>query len=330
MAEINVASKLSFGEIAKRTAPGGGLLEIFEAMNEVNPELSRIPAVPCNQQYSHKISRRTSLPTGTWRQAYQGTTAKASTTQVATFGTALLEAISEVDATLIDTSSDPKGTRRQEDMAFVQGMSEQVWEAIITGTTTAYPEKFDGLQTYLNSLSQTMVFDGGNSGGTSIYVCDFSPQGCYLIYPSGVRDRGTLGLTIDTNPTGGNGKVWVKDASEGDYLAYRTLFQWWLGFVVRDELAIGRIANINPTVGGSNTFDENDLIELLEYGHFKGRGTTILCSKEIKAQMRIRLKDKANVNFSTAMGLSGEEILMFGNTPVFRCDAISTSESTVT
>lgn len=328
MGEVNIASKLSFGELAKRSG-ATGLIDIFEAMNEVNPELSRIPAVQCNQRYSHKVNRRTSLPTGSWRKAYEGVASKASTTQVVTFHTSLLEALSEVDATLIDTSDDPKGTRRQEDMAFVQGMSEQVWDAIITGTTTSAPEQFDGLQQYLSTLTQTMVFDGGNSGGTSIYVADFNPNACYFIYPSGVTDRGTMGLKVDSNPDGGNGKVWTLDSNDYPYLVYRTQFQWWLGFVVRDELAIGRIANINATVGGSNTFDENDLIELLNYGRFR-QGTTILCTKEIKAQMQIRLKDKANVNFSTAMGLSGEPILMFGNAPVFRCDAISTAESAVT
>jgi len=329
MSEVNIASKLSFGELAKRTAPGGGLVEIFEAMNEVNPELSRIPAVQCNQRYSHKINRRTSLPSGTWRKAYQGVAAKASTTQAQTFNTALLEALSEVDATLIDTSEDPKGTRRQEDMAFVEGMSQQIWDSIITGTSTSAPEQFDGLQQYYNSLSQTMVFDGGNAGGTSIYVVDFNPNAWYLIYPSGVTDRGTLGLKINSNPDGGNGTVWTLDSNSNPYLVYRTQFQWWLGLVGRDELAAGRVANINPTVGGANTFDENDLIELLNYGRFR-EGTTILCTKEIRAQMQIRLKDKNNVNFAVERGLSGQEVLMFGNAPIFRCDAISTSESTVT
>lgn len=328
MAEINVASKLSFGEIAKRTNADGSLIEIFEAMNEVNPELSRIPAIPCNMRYSHKVSRRTSLPTGTWRKAYQGVASKASTTQVVTFNTALLEALSEVDATIVDTSEDPQGTRRQEDMAFVEGMTQQVWDSIITGTTTSQPEQFDGLQQYLSTLTQTMVFDGGNSGGTSIYVADFSPRTCYFIYPSGVTDRGTLGLKIDTNPDGGNGKVWRLDDNNNNYLVYRTQFQWWLGFVVRDELAIGRIANINATVGGSNTFDENDLIQLLTYGRF-GPGTTILTCKEVMAQMQIRLKDKSNVNFDVATGLSGRPVMTFMGAPIFRCDAISTSESTV-
>lgn len=331
MAEINVASKLSFGELAKRMTAAGGLVEIFEAMAEVNPVFKFIPALPANQTYSHKINRRTSLPSGTWRKFYTGVAAQASTTQVQTFPCSLLEALSEVDAEMVDTSGDPKGVRRQEDSSFVEGLSQQVMDAIISGTSTGAPEQIDGLQQYLNDLSDTMVFDGGNSGGTSLYVIDFSPRTCFLTYPPGVTDRGPMGLTIDTNPDGGNGKVWTTDGNGNPYLVYRTQFKWWLGFVVRDLLGIGRIANINSTVGGSNSFDENDLIEMLNYGRFSARSTYILACKELKAQMQIRAKDKANVNWSTVNALSGEEVTMFGGyAPVLRCDSISTSESAVT
>ena len=331
MSEINVASQLSFGEIAKRTAPGGGLVDIFEAMNEVNPVFKFIPAVPANQRYSHKVSRRTSLPSGTWRKFYKGSAKKASTTQVQTFPCALLEARSEIDEDLIDTSEDPKGTRRQEDMAFVEGMQQQVMDAIISGDASGDPEQIDGIQQYLNDLTQTTVMDGGNAGGTSMYIIDFSPKTCYLIYPPGVTKRGPLGLSINTNPTGGNGKEWVTDSGGiNKYLAYCTQFKWWLGFVVKDMLSIGRYCNINPTVGGSNTFNENKLIEMMNYGRFSPRTTYILCSKEIKAQMEIRAKDKANTNWSTVNALSGEEITRFGGyAPLFRCDSISTSEDTV-
>jgi hypothetical protein len=330
MSEINVATQLSFGEIAKRTAPGGGLHEIFEAMNEVNPVFKFIPAVPANRRYSHQVSRRTSLPTGTWRKAYKGTPKKASTTQVQNFPCSLLEARSEVDEDLIDTSEDPKGTRRQEDMAFVEGMSQQVMDAIISGSRSGSPEEIDGVQQYLNDLTQTTVMDGSNSGGTSIYVFDFSPKTCFLVYPPGVTNRGPLGLTINTNPTGGNGKEPVLDTDSNTYYAYVTQFKWWLGFVVRDMLSIGRYCNINPTVGGSNSFNENKLIEMLNYGRFNPRTTYILVCKELKAQMQIRAKDKGNVNFSIANALSGEEVTMFGGyAPVLRCDSISTSESVV-
>lgn len=331
MAEINQASQLSYGEIAKRTNPKGGLVEIFEAMNEVNPVFKFIPAVPANRRYSHFVTRRTSLPSGTWRKFYRGTAKKASTTQTQTFPIGLLEALSEVDEDLIDTSEDPEGTRRQEDMAFVEGMQQQVMDALISGTTSGTPEQIDGLQTYLNNLSHTLVFDGGNSGGTSIYVVDLSPSTTFMVYPPGVTNRGPQGLAINTNPTGGNGKKWVTDSNSLDYLAYCTQFKWWVGWVIRDLLAIGRYANINPTVGGSNTFDENKLIEMMNYGRFNPRSTYILVCKEVKAQMQIRAKDKGNVNFSVVNALSGEEVVMFGGyAPVMRCDSISTSETVVT
>lgn len=332
MAEINVAAKLSFGEVAKRIAPGDkDLLEIFEAMNEVNPVQKFIPAMQCNQLLSHKVNRRTSLPTGTWRKAYKGTASKASTTQVINTPVALLEALSDVDEDIIDNSPDPKGTRRQEDMAFTEGMAQQVMDAIIEGTTGDSPEEIDGLQQYLNALSDRTVIDGGASGGTSIYVVDFSPRTTFMIYPGAAQKRGPLGLQINSNPTGsGNGKVWVLDSDSNPYLAYRTQFKWWVGLVVRDELAIGRYANINATVGGSNSFDENKLIEMMNDGRFNPRTTYILVHRKIKTQMQIRAKDKGNVNFSVTNALSGEEIVMFGGyAPVLQTDAVKTNEPVV-
>jgi hypothetical protein len=327
MAEVNVAQKLSFGEIAKRTDGYGGLVPIYEAMNEVNPVFPYIPAHPASHRFHHQATKRTSLPTATWRQFYSGTGTKASTTQVVKFPVGLLEIRSEIDEDLVDTAEDPEGTRRQEDMAFTQGMQQQVMDALISGTTTAYPERIDGIQQYLNDLDHTMVIDGGNSGGTSIYIIDFSK--CFMCYP---RNVAKMGLDIRTNPSGSStGKERLTDSNSNVYYGYCTQFKWWVGWVVLDELSIGRVANINATVGGSNTFDENDLIQLLTYGRFNPSTTFILCAKEILAQMQIKLKDKANVNFSVAEGLSGRPVTMFQNTfPVMRCDSISTSESAVT
>ena len=330
MAEINVASQLSYGEVAKRTTNDGDVVDIFEAINEVNPVFKFIPTVQCNQHDSHMVNRRTSKGTGTWRKYYKGSAKTATTTQVQYFPTALLEARSEMDCDLINNSNDPPKMRHDEDIGIAQGMQEQVMDAIISGTTAGTPEQIDGLQTYLNSLAQTMVFDGGNSGGTSMYIVDFSPQTCFLTFPAAGAREGAMGLNIDSDPTNSNGKKWATDDDDNEYLVYCTLFKWWVGFVIRDLLAIGRYANINPTIGGSNTFNENFLIEMMNYGRFNPKSTYILCTKELKAQMQIRAKDKGNVNWSTTNALSGEEIVMFGGyAPVMRCDSISTSESVV-
>jgi hypothetical protein len=319
MAEVNVAQKLSFGELAKRMDGMGGMVEIYEAMNEVNPIFPYIPAKPASHQFHHQTTRRTSVPSASWRKFYKGTGTKASTTQVVKFPTALLEVRSEVDEDLVDTSEAPEEVRRSEDMAFVEGMTEQVMDAIISGTSTAYPERIDGLQQYLNDLTHTCVRDGGNSGGTSIYVIDFSK--CWLTFP---RNTGP-GITIRDKD-----KQRLLDSDDNVYYGYETQFKWWLGFVVKDELGIGRIANINATVGGSNTFDEDDLIELLNYGRFNPSTTYILAAKEILAQMQIKTKDKSNINWSVRSGLGGRPVTTFMDTfPVMRCDSISTSESAV-
>ena len=158
MAEVNVNAKLSWIETAKRIAPGDkNLMEITEVMTEQLPMLQDIPWYKCNQLLSDKVNRRTSLPTGTWRKAYQGVASKASSTQTVTQPVALLEARSEIDEDIVDNSPDPKGTRRQEDVAFTEGLAQQLGDAIIEGTLTGTPEQFDGLQAYLNALSQTTV-----------------------------------------------------------------------------------------------------------------------------------------------------------------------------
>lgn len=335
MSEINVASQLSFGEIAKRTDPKGMPVQIFEAMDKIDPVLKFIPAVECNHPYQHWVTRRTSLGSGTWRKFYKGSAKTSTTTQVAKFEVGLLEALSEVDEDIIDGAAGGEGgriaMRRQEDIGIASGMGQQVMSTLISGSSSGSPEEIDGLQQYLNSLSQLTVMDGSNSGGTSIYAVDFNVStGVYMIYPSGASGRGPLGLSVITNPAGGNGKKWVTDSDDNEYLAYCTQFKWWVGLCITDELSVGRYANINPTVGGSNTFDENKLIEMLEYGHFRPATTFLLVPKEIKAQMRIRAKDKANLNFSIANGLSGEEIVVFGGeAQVLRSDSISTSESVV-
>jgi len=326
MAEINVANNFGFVELAKRIAPGDkSLLEIMEAMAEQNPMLEDVPYKQTNQLYSEKINRRTSLPQGTWRKAYQGVAKKASTTQTVTVPTALLEARSEVDEDIVDGSPDPDGTRKSEDVAFTEGMAQQVADAFIEGTDIGNPERIQGLYQYLNDLDLTTVFDGGNAGGTSIIAVDWSFKTTYGIYPSAASNRGPLGLTAKNK-----GKEKVLDGSDDPFYAYVTQFKWWMGLVVRDELAIGRYANVNSEIGGSNGFDEDKLIELLEVGHFNPRRTVLYVNKLVRAQMRIRLKNKANVHFNQRMGLSGSPILTFAELPVKRCDAIKTNESTVT
>jgi hypothetical protein len=333
MSEINVNSKMSFMELSKRLhKDGAAMLDIAEVMTETNEMLEDIPWFQCNQILTEKIARRTSLPTGTWRKAYQGVASKASTTQVVEEPVALLEARSEIDEDIIDNAPDKKATRRSEDVAFTQGLAQQLAEAFIAGKIAGNDGCFDGLQQRLNDLDQITVFDGGNAGGTSVYVVDWGRMGAYGIYPAAAANRGPLGLTINTNPSGSaNGKEKAFDGNNNPYYVYATQFKWWVGLAVKDELKIGRYCNINPTIGGSNSFSEDKLIELLNRGHFNPATTRIYMNPTRLTQCEIRGKDKANMNWNSIdSALGGKKLTTFRGVIVRRLDAISDSETTVT
>ena len=325
MATNTVNSQLTFRELSNRLAPGDkDLAEITEVMEENNEMLLDIPWFQCNQVLSEKFPRRTALPQGTQRKAYQGVPTKTSTTQVVVEPVSLLETLSDIDEDIVDNAPDPMGFRRTEDMAFVEGLSQQLADLFLEGVQAGSPESFDGLQIRLNDLDQTNVIDGGNSGGTSIYAVDWGRRTAYGIYPAAAAKRGTLGLQIIDKD-----KVDVLDGSSNTYHVYRTQFKWWMGLCIRDELRTCRYANINPTIGGANSFNEDLLIELLNRCKMRPATTRVYVNVELKSQMQIRLKDKGNVQFSLVQGLGGVSVLTFMDMPVRRLDAIKTNESTV-
>lgn len=319
---------ITFIELAKRLAPGDkDLLEIAEVMNERNEMLQDIPWFQCNQIFSEKVGRRSYLPSGTLRKAYSGVPSTTTGTQIVVEPTALLEDRSEIDEDIVDGAPDPKSFRRSEDIGHVEGLSQQVSDLFIEGTQEGSPESITGFQKRLSAYSQPNVTDGGCSEAaavTSIYVVDWGKRGAYGIYPSAAANRGKLGLTINDK---GKEKTFEDPSTELlAYYVYVTQFKWWIGLAVKDELATCRYANINPVVGGSDSFNEDKLIELMNDCRLRPGTTRLYVNKKIKTQMQIRLKDKGNVNFSKTEGLGGVEVLTFLQAPIRQLDAIKTTE----
>lgn len=324
MAEINSNSKYTFLELAKRTNDKD-TIEIAEVMTEVNEILLDIPMFEANRVDYEKITRRTYLPSGTWRKANTGVAATMSGTQEVTEHVARLEDRSEIDEIYLDglNINNPMELRRQEDIAHTEGLAQQISDALFESTLAGAPEEFNGLQVRLNNVSQTNVISaGGSSTLTSIYVVDWGNRGAYGIYSG---KQGILGLqAID------HGKERLLDGNNLPYYGYVTQFVWNIGLAVKDELRTGRVANINSTFGGTYTFDEDDLIKLLNLNHFRPQTTRIYMNREMKVQMQIRAKDKSNMNWTNPISvLSGEPILMFGGAPVRTCEAIKNSETVV-
>jgi hypothetical protein len=325
MAEINSNTKYTWLEFAKRTNDTMAL-EIAEVMNETNEIILDIPWFQCNKVDHEKLTRRTFLPSGTWRQANKGIAATMSGTQEVIEHVGRLEDRSEIDEIYTEGLNGPgvAALRQQEDVGHAEGLVQQIADELFEGTLAGTPEEFDGLQIRLNDTDQTNVIDGGGSSTlTSIYPIDWGRRGCYGIYSG---SQGIAGLE-----TKNKGKEPLSDDDGDPYYGWVTQFIWNCGIAVKDELRTGRYANINSTFGGSNTFDEDYLIRLLNLNHFRPATTRLYMNKEMKTQMQIRAKDKSNMQWTeAASALSGAPILMFNGAVVRTCEAIKNSETQVT
>ncbi len=318
---VNVQSQLTLIELAKRTNDKD-ILTISEVLTEDHPLLADGIWVEANQATSHVGTQRTSLPTGTWSRINKGVAIEASATKQITEPIGMLEAYSRVDDRLVRLAPDKALFRSQEDLAFVEGLSQTMEDAITKGNVSDDPEKFDGFETRYNALSLANVHDGGGSGSdtTSLIIVQWGPTKVHYIYPPGFK----VGLETEDK-----GKTTVYDTNQLPYEAWMTHFMMHCGIFVHDDRCVQRIANIE-TAGASNTLDDDDIIYALNRMPQRGGGpgTAIYANRTLCYQFDILAKDKTNVNY-TADNAFGEPVTRFRGVPIRMCEAILDTETAI-
>ena len=322
MANIDSYTSLNLVELAKRTG-NGNLLLIAEVLTEKNAMLKDAAWVQANQLTSHKITRRQALPSGTWRQLNAGVPSEVSHTVQVVEPIGMLESYSLVDKVLANLAPNPQQFRSDEDMAFVEGMSQSLTDALIYGAITTNPDQFDGFATRYNDLALSNVYDGGGATDlTSIYIVKWGERGdgCHIVYP-----RASESMGINVNDLG---EDTVQDGSGNEYQAFRTHFQVFSGLCVRDDRAFARIANVDSTVAWSTSNIDNIMIEALN-NFWDLNATAIYVNRAIMTQMDIQAKDKDNVYY-TPGEVWGQPTTMFRGIPVRLTDAILNTETAVT
>lgn len=314
-----LTSKYSLAEQAKRLDPDGKLSEIVESLNlEMGEILNEAPWLPSNDIWTNKTVRRGSLPTGSWRKLNSGVATEASRVTDVLDVIGMLETYAEYDKEYIDNMPEPARARLDEAKAFLEGLGQTLISSILYSDADADPDKMHGLAPRMATLDGEFVIGNGGTGSdtTSIFVVTWGRTEVYMVYP---KNSGVVGIKHTDL-----GEVTLTDATTSapntsQYQGYRDHFQVKCGLVVKHPKAIGRIANIETTVGAANSFNEDKLIELLN-NMKTGPMTRIYCNQRIKTQGEIALKDKLNVNWTADKGLSGEPFLSFQSIPVRKID----------
>ena len=324
MASLTAYKQLTLVEVARRKNPDNTMAAVVEALNEENLIIQDAVWREANDTFSNKTVRRAALPSGSWRKLNSGVSTESSEVieMVDTIG--LLETWAQNDIEVINAFPNPKQARNDEAMAFVEGLGQTMAAAMIYSNAATTPEKFTGLAPRMPDISATTnVINEGGSGNdvTSIYIVDWGPTSCYMVYPKGSmaglehKDKG-----IET----------VRDASDAAkmYEAYVDKFVWKAGMVVKNSKSIGRIANIEPD-GASNIFDEDNLITLLNR-MTKGAGRRIYCNQDILTQVEIRAKDKTNIAYTTVNDIAPGPVTFFKGVPFRLVEQILNTETDLT
>ncbi|MGF6764059.1 hypothetical protein P3T24_004390 [Paraburkholderia sp. GAS33] len=340
---------LTYADWAKRIDDDGKVATIINLLSQTNEILDDMLVVEGNLPTGHKTTVRTGLPSATWRLLNYGVVKTKSTTAQVTDNCGMLECFSEIDKALADLNGNTAEFRLSEDMAFLEGMNQQMAGTLFYGNVQTNPERFMGLSPRYNTSTtasaQTAVnvinAGGAASTNTSIWIVTWGPNTCHGIFPKGQisglqhYDLGDL--------------VPLTDANGNLYRGYRTHFKWDMGLTVRDWRYIVRIADIDVTLlsGGSAANLINALIRgvhrlptapvrvsteqksdapdgsMMQMGRL-----AIYCNRTIRTYLDIQAVNKTNVLLRLEEW-EGKAITTFRGIPVRTCDQILSTESTI-
>jgi len=330
-----VGTKLNLVDLVSRLDPDQKIAPIAEILAETNEILDDMVWKEGNLPTGHRYTRRTGIPSPTWRKLNQGVVPGKSSTEQEDAACAMLEAYSECDKELADLNGNTAAFRASEAGAHIEAMSQEFADKLFYGNVNTSPEQFKGLANYYNAASTTKTAIGYNvikAGGagddnTSIYLVGWSPRTIFGVYPKGSQ----AGLKFEDK-----GQVTLGDETNGYYEGYRSHFQWKCGIAIPDWRYVVRIGNIDVSAlstFGSGSDSSAALIRLMvqayhKIPHINACKPVWYCNGTVKQWLDIMAMEKTNVRLGISE-YAGQEITSFRNIPIKKCDSILDSETVV-
>ncbi|MDQ7835470.1 MAG: hypothetical protein RDU24_08820 [Humidesulfovibrio sp.] len=331
MAELT-RNKLTLMDLAKREDPNGDTAAIVEVLTEDNEILQDAIWTEGNDTFSNLSTQRSSLPSGTWRRINRGAGTEVSDTRQIVDTLGMLVSYAECDKTLADAAADPKAFRMSEASAFLEGLGQTLAEAMVYANGNIDPEQPTGLAPRLNTLSgtgtsknTTLGCSGTGSDLTSVYLVNWSLNGTFMFYPRnqpnmGIKHQDLGEVTLEEYDSSG--------ASTGrKFQGYRDYFEVKAGMAVKDPRTVGRVCNIE-TSGSSNLWSDDVMLNVMNRMKKRGQGSKAYCNGTVLAQIDSAVKDKTNVNFTSAE-IFGVPVQHFRGVPIRRVDQILDTETQV-
>lgn len=330
-------------DVTKRLDPDGKIATIAEILNQTNQVLDDMVWVEGNLATGHRTTIRSGLPAPTWRRLYGGVQPTKSTTVQVTDACGMLEAYAEVDKALADLNGNTAAFRLSENMAHIEGMSQEMAQTLFYGNENTEPEAFTGLAPRFASTSaengSNVLLGGGNDATdqTSIWLVVWGPNTVHGIYPKGSKaglamtDKGQVTVENASSYSGST------DAGGGRYEAYRTHYRWDCGISVRDWRYVVRIPNLeysSLTAAGSGTGEDANLTDLMARAcelipNLQAGRPVFYMNRTVLSVLRRQIAYKVASSTLTMDQVGGKHVVSFDGIPVRRCDALVKTETSV-
>ena len=331
-------------DITKRMDPGGTIADVGEVLTQFNDILDDIGWKEGNLPTGEQITIRTNKPTPSFRLLNGGVVPTKSTSGQIVETCAIMEARNHIDVDVANLNGDAAAYRLSEDVAFIQAFSDTLATTLIYGDVSVDPEQFNGLAARYFSFTSThptstRMIDAGGTGAdnTSIWLCCWSPQTIYGIFPKGSKagivqiDEGIQTLLVNT--------------TTGAYMrAYVTFFQWKCGFAIKDYRAVVRICNIDISDLETASNSSDTSANILKYmsqaldklpPNMAGRKVFYM-NERVRSMLRVKMLDKSNLLLKMdELKSSGtvprpDGVLTYLGVPCRRIDAILNTEARIT
>jgi hypothetical protein len=323
---------LTLADLAKRTAPDGGIENMIVEMLEQEEELLEdMVWIEGNLTTGHRSTIRTGIPEPTWRRMYQGVQPTKSTTAQITDNCGMAEDYGQMDKALADLGGNTAAVRLSEDKAHIQGFAHKLARTVWYGNEGTDPAAFTGFSPRMNSKSAESgqnIIDAGGTGSdnASIWLVNWADDKVHGIIPkeskAGLQHK-DLGEQTHTNADGSM------------YQVYRSHYRQDAGLTVRDWRFIVRIANIDVSDLTKDAATGADLVDLMTQAvelikNLKGGRPAFYCNRRIRSVLRRQIKNAKNMNLSLET-VAGRKVVTFDETvPVKISDSLLLTEARVT
>ena len=328
MATTVYKSKLTVYEQAKRLDPENGVATIAELLNEISEFMVDAVAVEANDINSNQSHVRTELPVVGIRRVNEGASSTHSVVVPQRDDIMLLEAIPKIDEKLIDSMPDPRKALNNEIMPFLEAEMQAFIDAVFYGSPANALGEITGLSNKFGALALSNVVGLGGTGSdlNSVWMMEWDPMLCRLIYP---RDSKSVGVDFQDK-----GKQLVYDSSNNPYMAYVNQIKMQFGLAVTDPWSAQRICNIETDGILNNIIDvannkHHELVKARNRLVHAGKNAVIYANRTIKSQFDIFALDKSN-GFYMMEDITGGPVSSFQGIPIRLVEGLLSTESAVT